>query len=98
MSGEEKESLKVEFAFGQKAQEVLDNQAYRYALTAMRGEIFEKLETSDISGDNGEILEQVRTLQNLSKMQDKLETIMVNGSFAEKNLEAEEVNQKRFKR
>ena len=90
--------FKSECTFSQEAQSVVDNPAYQFAMTAMKGDIFAKLETTDLSGDNDIILEQVRSLQSMAKMQAQLEKIMRDGDFARAQLEEDAKNQKRNKR
>tara|TARA_R110000824_G_scaffold76487_4_gene193728 strand:+ start:171 stop:470 length:300 start_codon:yes stop_codon:yes gene_type:complete len=95
---QEEAKLKSQTTFGQEAQSVVDNRAYQFAMTAMRGEIFAKLENSDLSGDNDIILEQVRSLQSIAKMQTQLEKIIKDGSFALAHLEQDAKNHIRNKR
>lgn len=90
--------FKSEYTFSQEAQSVVDNPAYQFAMTAMRGKIFAKLETTDLSGDNEHILEQVRSLQSIAKMQGQLEQIMSDGDFAQAHLEQDAKNKQRNKR
>ena len=90
--------FKSEFTFSQEAQSVVDNPAYQFAMTAMKGDIFAKLESTDLSVDNNIILEQVRSLQSIAKLETQLEKIMRDGNFAKAHLEEDAKNQKRNKR
>lgn len=98
MDKQEEAKLKSDCSFSQEAQSVVDNRAYKFAMTAMRGKIFAKLEKTELAGDNEHILEQVRSLQSIAKMQDQLEQIMRDGNFAQVHLERDAKNQKRNKR
>lgn len=86
------------FIFGQKAEAVLNNEAYNFAITAMKGDIVAKLAINPIMGDNDSTIELVRRLQCITDLEAKLEQIMRDGKFAEANLTANENNQKRNKR
>jgi len=81
--------------FGQKAEEVLNNEAYNFAITAMKGDIIAKLAINPILSDNSEIVELVRKLQSINELEDQLAQIMRDGEFAEQNLIANKNNIKR---
>ena len=86
------------FIFGQEAEAVLNNKAYNFAITAMKGDIVAKLAINPIMGDNDSTIELVRRLQCVTDLEARLEQIMRDGKFAEANLTANENNQKRNKR
>ena len=84
--------------FGQKAQEVLNNEAYNFAITAMKGDIIAKLAISPLMGDNEPSIELIRRLQCITELEDKLSQIMQEGKFAERELTAKANNKIRNKR
>jgi hypothetical protein len=84
--------------FAQKAAEVLKNEAYTFAITAMKGDIVAKLAINPIMGDNDSTIELVRKLQCITELEDQLNQIMRDGKFAEANLLAQSNNQKRTQR
>jgi len=92
------ENDQAAFIFGQKAEEVLNNEAYNFAITAMKGDIVAKLAINPIMGDNDTTIELVRKLQCITELEGQLEQIMQDGKFAETNLIAADNNQKRHKR
>lgn len=92
------ENDQAAFIFGQKATEVLNNEAYNFAITAMKGDIVAKLAINPIMGDNDTTIELVRKLQCITELEGRLEQIMQDGKFAETNLIAADNNQKRHKR
>ena len=81
-----KESLETACIFGQEAGKVLENKAYQFATTAIKGQIFDKLANVDIIDSTEQVLELVRSLQSVNMIQDQLEQIMQEGTFAEDNL------------
>ena len=92
------ENDQAAFIFGQKAVEVLNNEAYNFAITAMKGDIVAKLAINPILGDNDTTIELVRKLQCITELEGQLEQIMQDGSVAEKNIAFANNNQKRHKR
>lgn len=92
------ENDQAAFIFGQKAAEVLNNEAYNFAITAMKGDIVAKLAINPILGDNDTTIELVRKLQCITELEGQIEQIMQDGKFAETNLIAADNNQKRHKR
>lgn len=92
------ENDQAAFIFGQKAAKVLNNEAYNFAITAMKGDIVAKLAINPIMGDNDTTIELVRKLQCITELEGQLEQIMQDGKFAEQNLIATDNNQKRHKR
>ncbi len=93
----EKNELEQAFIFGQEAEKVTKNKAYQFAMTSISGEIFSRLETVDISSDNGAVLELVRELQVTAKFKEKLEMIMSEGKFAEAQIKDHTENPQRYK-
>lgn len=81
-----KENLEAACIFGNEAGKVLDNKAYQFATTAIKGQIFDKLANVDILDGTEQVLELVRSLQSVNMIQDQLEQIMQEGTFAEDNL------------
>ncbi len=96
MNEDIKSNDEAAIVFGAQAEAVLNNGAYQYAITAMKGDIFEKLVSTPLIDDNQDIIELVRTLQCVSRVQDKLEQIMRDGTFSKDNQDAIKKNQKRF--
>tara|TARA_R110000751_G_scaffold177280_1_gene283577 strand:+ start:1084 stop:1380 length:297 start_codon:yes stop_codon:yes gene_type:complete len=84
--------------FGQKASEVLNNEAYNFAITAMKGDIIAKLAINPLMGDNEASIELIRRLQCITGLEDKLNEIMREGKFAEQDLTAQANNKQRNKR
>jgi|TARA_R110000851_G_scaffold88070_7_gene192198 hypothetical protein len=84
--------------FGQKASEVLKNEAYNFAITAMKGDIIAKLAINPLVGDNEASIELIRRLQCITELEDKLAEIMRDGKFVEDSLIAQQNNTKRNKR
>lgn len=81
-------SLEQEFIFGQEAEKVIQNKAYQFALTAIRGELFSKLESVKVLASNqDEVNGLVMSLQSINAFQEELESMMTNGEFARKELE-----------
>ncbi len=93
-----KSELEQAFIFGQEAEKVVKNPAYVFASTAIRGEIVNKLANVQILGNNEEVIELVRTLQNMDALQSQLESIMAEGTFAEENLRDQNENPNRYNR
>ena len=81
-----KENLEAACIFGNEAGKVLENKAYQFATTAIKGQIFDKLTNVDILDGNEQVLELVRSLQSVHMIQEQLEQIMQEGTFAEDNL------------
>lgn len=92
------ENDQAAFIFGQKAVEVLNNEAYNFAITAMKGDIIAKLAISPLMGDNEPSIELIRRLQCIAELEDKLKEIMTDGNVAGKNIAFANDNQKRHKR
>lgn len=86
------------FIFGQKAEAVLNNEAFTFAITAMKGEIVAKLTTDSITGDNTGMIELVRKLQCITELEDELKSIMQAGQFSERDMLAKSNNKQRNKR
>ena len=84
--------------FGQKAKEVLNNEAYNFAITAMKGDVIAKLAISPLMGDNEASIELIRRLQCITELEDKLTEIMEGGLFVEKQIAASNDNKQRNKR
>lgn len=93
----DKKPLEEAFIFGQEAEKVVKNPAYAFATTAIKGQIVEKLANVQILGNNEEVLELVRSLQNMNALQDQLEQIMQTGEFAETQIRDEKENPNRYK-
>jgi hypothetical protein len=98
MANTVEENDQAALLFGQKAAEVLKNEAYNFAITAMKGDIVAKLAINPIMGDNDSTIELVRKLQCITELEDQLNQIMQDGKFAEANLLAQSNNQKRTQR
>lgn len=98
MTNTVEENDQAALLFGQKAQEVLNNEAYNFAITAIKGDIIAKLAINPIMGDNDSTIELVRKLQCITELEDKLSQIMQEGTFAEANLIAQSNNKKRTQR
>jgi len=98
MSNQNKSTDEVSIIFAQQAEAVVNNDAYIFAITAMKGELFAKLAISPILGDNDGILEMVRELQVVTKFEKQFEKIIQGGKVGEANLKAIETNHKRHKR
>lgn len=92
------ENDQAAFIFGQKAVEVMNNEAYIFAITAIKGDIVAKLAINPLLGDNDTTIELVRKLQCITELEDKLAEIMADGEFAEAQMAASNDNQKRHKR
>ena len=91
-------SLEAAHIFGGEAEKVINNKAYQFATTSIKGMIFDQLANAPIMGDNEEVLELVRSLQSVSKIQEALEKVMQEGTFAEDNLLDRIKNPNRYKR
>ena len=83
---------------GQKANEVLNNEAYVLAITAMKGDIIAKLAINPLMGDNEASIELIRRLQCITKLEDKLDEIMRGGTFIEDSHIEQANNKQRNKR
>lgn len=94
----DKESLEKAFIFGQEAEKVVNNKAYQFAVTAVKGEILQELESIEVLGNNEAILELVRSLQSFNKMNDVLEQVMREGDFAKAQLDDYIKNPQRYNR
>ena len=92
------ERLEAASIFGKEAAKVLDNKAYQIATTAIKGQIFDKLANVDIIDNSEHVLELVRSLQSVTMIQDHLEQIMQEGTFAEDNLLDKINNPNRYNR
>jgi ethanolamine utilization cobalamin adenosyltransferase len=91
-------SLEAAHIFGAEAEKVINNRAYLFATTSIKGKIFDELANAPIMGDNESILELVRSLQSVNKIQEVLEQIMKEGTFAEENLLDRIKNPNRYKK
>ena len=80
------EKLEAAHIFGQEAVKVLENRAYGFAMTAIKGQIFDALANVQLMGDNDKAIELVRSLQSVNMIQEQLEQIMQEGTFAKDNL------------
>ena len=81
-------SLEQEFIFGQEAEKVIQNKAQQFALTAIRGEIFSKLESVNVlSRNQDEVNSLVMSLQSINAFQEELESMMKDGEFSRKEIE-----------
>lgn len=95
------EKLKNAFIFGEEAKKVVNNKAYQFAMTAIKGHIFDKLANTKILSDNGDnkyVIELARELQSINALETKLEKIMSDGHFAEKHIADKQKTQNRHKR
>ena len=84
-------------AFGLESEKVLTNDAYIFATTAVKGRVYSELETVNVIGDNKAALDLVRSLQNLTKIQNEIEQIMKEGKQAERSLFDRLKNPNRYK-
>ena len=85
------ESLEQQFIFGQEAEKVLNNSAFNYAVTSIKGQILHGLESVAIIGETADKRDEyIRSLQNINKIIDELQTIMENGEYAGTLLEREQ--------
>lgn len=94
----EVENLEAAHIFGAEAEKVINNKAYQYAVTSISGEIVAELVNTPLMGDNEAAVELVRSLQSVNKIQEVLEKIMIDGTFAEDNLLDRIKNPNRYKR
>jgi hypothetical protein len=94
----EASSLEAAHIFGAEAEKVISNQAYQFATTSIKGKIIDELANSADIRDNESIMELVRSLQSVSKIQEALEQIMREGTFAEDNLLDRIKNPNRYNR
>jgi len=95
---DENKALADTAMFGAEAEKVLNNDAYVFATTSIKGRIIAELATIPILGDNNKSLELVRSLQSITKIQDELEEIMQEGKVAERSLLDRIKNPNRYKR
>ena len=80
------EQLEASHIFGQEAEKVINNSAYGFAMTAIKGQILDGLANVQLMGDNDKAMELVRSLQSVNMIQEQLEQIMQEGTFAKDNL------------
>lgn len=92
----DKERLQEAYLFGQEAEKVIKNEAYQFAITAIKGGIIDELANTPILGDNEQIVELVRSFQSVNKIEAQLEQIMQDGTFAKDNLLDQEKNPQRY--
>jgi len=92
------ENDQAAFIFGQEAEKVVNNKAYVFAITAMKGDIIAKLAINPLMGDNEASIELIRRLQCITKLESKLEEIMKAGKFSEAQINHANDNKKRNKR
>ena len=97
MKTQDETNLTNDYLFGLEAEKVVENKAYQFALTSLKGDIFGKLVNTPIMGDNGDIVELVRSLQSIEAIHGQLEHIMREGTFSKDNLDAKADNKTRFK-
>jgi len=91
-------TLEAAHIFGAEAKKVIENKAYEFAVTSIKGRIFDELANTPIIGDNEAIVELVRSLQSVNKIQEVLEQVMQEGTFAEDNLLDRIKNPNRYNR
>jgi len=94
----EVKSLEAAHIFGAEAEKVINNKAYQYAVTSISGKIVAELVNTPLMGDNEAAVELVRSLQSVNKIQEALEQIMTEGTFAENNLLDRIKNPNRYNR
>tara|TARA_R110000851_G_scaffold168914_1_gene315029 strand:+ start:864 stop:1157 length:294 start_codon:yes stop_codon:yes gene_type:complete len=97
MKTQDETNLNNDYLFGLEAEKVLENKAYQFALTSLKGDIFGKLVNTPIMGDNEEIVELVRSLQSIEAIHGQLENIMRNGTFSRDSLISKDNDKTRFK-
>jgi hypothetical protein len=86
----DQESLEEQFIFGAEAEKVLNNKAFEFAITAIKGQILNDLQTIAILDETKDKRDEyIRTLQNVNKIIDELTSIMENGKYAGTLLERE---------
>lgn len=94
----EVKTLEAAHIFGADAEKVVNSPAYQFAITSIKGTIFDELANVQIMGDNEATLELVRSLQSINKIQEALEQVMQEGVFAETNLLDRIKNPNRYNR
>ena len=83
----EKEQLATEVAFAAQGQLVLNNEAYKTAMTVLKAQIFETF--CKTGTDQQDIREEAwRTMRNLQKLEDYFKTVLETGKMAEMSLKA----------
>ena len=87
MNSEQKERLEEEVKFAAIGQQVLNNEAYKTAITVRKTQIFDVF--CRTKADQSDIREEAwRTKQNLLSLEDFLKNALTTGEMADKTLES----------
>ena len=87
MNSEQKERLEEEVKFAAIGQQVLNNEAYKTAITVRKTQIFDVF--CRTKADQSDIREEAwRTMQNLLSLEDFLKNALTTGEMADKTLES----------
>jgi predicted glycosyltransferase len=82
---EQEEQLTEEVKFAQMGLQVLNNEAYKSALTARRAQIFDVF--CNTGKDQGDVREEAwRTMKNLDALEEYFQQVLTTGKMAEDQL------------
>ena len=88
MTPEQQEQLSREVEFANMGKQVLNNEAYKQAMTARRAQIFEAFTST--TKDQVEIREECwLTMKNLDALEEYFRVLLETGKMAEKTLESQ---------
>ena len=84
-------ALEEDIVLGAEAEKVLNNQAYVYAITAMKGKALADIQSvSMLDTDKVYRDELIRKLQVISEFEGELQDIMNDGQFAQNVLNSQQ--------
>lgn len=83
--GKGDDELRLDVKFAETTHQVLNNEAYKAAMTLRKAELFEAFSSSTAGQE--EVREEAwRTMQNLRALEDYLREFLMNGKVAEQLL------------
>ena len=87
MNEDQKEQLEREAAMSQMGQQVLNNEAFKTAITVRKAQIFDVF--CNTSKDQGEVREEAwRTMVNITALEGYFEELLTTGKMAETTLKS----------
>ncbi len=82
-----KEQLQEEVQFAEYGRQVLENPAYKQAMTLRKAQIFEVF--CDTTQDQTDVREEAwRTMKNINALEDYLNTLLETGKMADEQLKS----------
>lgn len=89
MQDSQKEQLEREVAFANMGRQVVNNEAYKQAITIRKAQIFEVF--CKTKHDQEDVRQEAwRTMQNMNALEDYFKQLLETGNMAEQSLNKEE--------